>query len=229
MDAKKPKLVERQRDPAGEHILFSARQCSKIAKQGGDAVSDLPDRDVDRVGRYRAHRAEVAIGGELVPEGDCELRDTIKNPDYVTVDASRARLELASHAGVLELALDASDTIDSKNSLEKMMAHQMALLHRQIMTLGGRLDDIALPSFPAREDFQQRNVEICRVANAIARMTAAFQSGLLALHRARSGGHQIVTVQHVHVGDGGQAVVAGKLGAGGGLQKRARGSAKNDR
>jgi hypothetical protein len=227
MDTKKPKLVERQREPAGDHILFSARQCSKIAKQGGDAVSDLPDGDVDRVGRYPARRTEVGIGGELAPEGDCELRDTVKNPDYVTVDASRARLELASHAGVLELALDASDTIDSKNSLEKMMVHQMAVIHRHIMKLAARMDDIAL-QFPRREEFRD-NVEMCRIAGSMARLSAAYQSGLLALHRARSGGHQVVTVQHVHVGDGGQAVVAGKLGAGGSLQKRARGSAKNDR
>jgi hypothetical protein len=47
------------------------------------------------------------------------LRDTVTNPDYVTVDASRDRLNLTDLAGVLELALDALDSIDAKNSLEK--------------------------------------------------------------------------------------------------------------
>jgi hypothetical protein len=36
------------------------------AKQGGDALSDLAQRDVDRVGRYPVP-AEMGTGGELVP------------------------------------------------------------------------------------------------------------------------------------------------------------------
>ena len=151
------------------------------------------------------------------------------NPDYVTVDASRDRLELARLAGVLELALDASDSIDPKNSLEKMMAHQMAVLHRSIMRLATRMDDLTL-QFPHHEGFQQRNVEICRLAATVARLTASYQSGLLALQRVRAGGRQVVTVQHVHVGDGGQAVVAAKIGGkgGGGMPaKRRRGDRGN--
>ena len=77
------------------------------------------------------------------PQGD--LRDTVTNPDYVTVDASRDRLHLADSAGVLELALDASDSIDAKNSLEKMLVHQMATVHRSVMKLAIRLEDMQLP------------------------------------------------------------------------------------
>jgi hypothetical protein len=46
------------------------------------------------------------------------------------------------------------------------------------------------------------------------------QAGFLALTRARHGGPQHLTVQHVHVNDGGQAVVAAKLKPG----RRRRGS-----
>jgi hypothetical protein len=113
-----PLVQVNKRERAGEHILFNARIRSKLAKQGSDALSDLAHRDVDHSGRYPAP-AEIGTGGELVP-AEPDLRDTVKNPDYVTVDASRDRLALASGAGVLEMALDASDTIDSKNSLEKI-------------------------------------------------------------------------------------------------------------
>jgi hypothetical protein len=147
-----PLVREPKRERAGEHILFNARTRSKLAKQGGDALSDLAQRDVDRVGRYPVP-AEMGTGGELVP-AEPDLRDTVKNPDYVTVDASRDRLALASGAGVLEMALDASDTIDPKNSLEKMLVHQMAVLHRQIMRLSTRMEDLSI----VRSDgFQQRN------------------------------------------------------------------------
>jgi len=196
---------------AGEHVLFMAGIRSELSKKGGDALSDLEQRDVDRIGRYPAS-AEIGTGGELVPT-DQGLRDTVKNPDYVTVDASRDRLALANRAGALELALDASDTVDPKNSLEKMLVHQMAVLHRQTMKLAARMDDFSLLPL---EGLQQRSVELCRLGATVARLAAAYQSALLALQRTRSGGRQVVTVQHVHVGDGGQAVVAAKIGTKGG-------------
>jgi hypothetical protein len=39
-------------------------------------------------------------------------------------------------------------------------------------------------------------------------MMDAFQGGMLALAKIRSGGQQVVVVQHVAVGDGGRAMVA---------------------
>jgi hypothetical protein len=38
-----------------------------------------------------------------------------------------------------------------------------------------------------------------------------FQHGLLTIAKVRSGGKQTVVVQHVNVGDGGQAMVAGQM------------------
>jgi hypothetical protein len=124
---------------------------------------------------------------------------------------------------VLELALDASDTVGAKNSLEKMLVHQMAVLHRSIMKLTARMDDMQLPMpFPRLGESQERerNQEICRLACTVARLTASYQSGLLVLQRVRSGGRQVVTVQHVHVAEGGQAVVAAKIGGGRGAGQR---------
>ena len=200
--------VQRERERAGEHLLFMAGVRSKLAKRGGDALSDLTHGDVERDGRYPAS-AEIGTGGELVP-ADPELRDTVTNPGYVTLDASRDRLALANLAGVLELALDASDTVAPKNSLEKMLVHQMAVLHRQTMKLSVLMDDLSL-RLPL-EGLQHRTEEVFRLGLAVARLAAAYQSGLLALQRVRSGGKQVVTVQHVHVADGRQAVVAAKLG-----------------
>ena len=136
--------VERERDRAGQHLLFQAGVRSKLAKKGGDALSDLANRDIERDGRYPA-AAEIGTGGELVPRAPelPKLRDTVTNPDYVAVDASRDRLALAHLAGVLELALDASDTVVPKNSLEKMLVHQMAVLHRQTMKLSALMDDLS--------------------------------------------------------------------------------------
>lgn len=45
-------------------------------------------------------------------------------------------------------------------------------------------------------------------------MNTSFQQGMLTLQKMRTGGRQVVTVQHVQVNNGGQAVVAGQIGQG---------------
>jgi hypothetical protein len=59
-----------------------------------------------------------------------------------------------------------------------------------------------------------QSIEAARMAGAAARMMDTFQRGLLTLDRLRNGGRQVVTVQHVNVGDSGQAVVAGEVSTG---------------
>ncbi len=156
----------------------------------------------------------IGAGGELVPLRDDAaelpvLFDTVQHPDLVTAKASETRLDLAAKAGALELAVDAADTIKPRNSLEKMLAHEVAAAHRVAMALAAR----AASHCEHANDFQQANrqfhaIESARAANAAARMMTAFQDGLLTLQRLRTGGRQVVTVQHVQV-NGGQAIVTG--------------------
>ncbi len=163
-------------------------------------------------------RTEIGAGGELI---DTENRldalgvlNTIANPDYVTAAASRYRLDLANQAASLDLALDAADSIRAQDSLEKMLVHQMAVLHRSMMKASSRmnedLDRVGVLDEGTRD---AANVRACRLAGAISRMSASYQQGLLTLQRKRSGGNQHVTVKHIHqqvnVTEGGQAVVAG--------------------
>jgi hypothetical protein len=64
------------------------------------------------------------------------------------------------------------------------------------------------------------------VTNATARAMAAFNDAALTLQRLRTGGKQVVTVQHVTVKEGGQAVVAQNMkpsGKTGGRKRRGRG------
>jgi hypothetical protein len=55
--------------------------------------------------------------------------------------ASRDRLALASQAGSLSLALDAADTIQAQDGLEKMLVHQMAVLHYGMMRAAARMNE----------------------------------------------------------------------------------------
>jgi hypothetical protein len=141
--------------------------------------------------------------------------DTVREqPDMLAATASRNRMELTGNA--LTLATDAAESIKARNSLEKMLAHQLAATHR----LGMMFADHAARILERHHHIpmgQTQSVEVCRLANAAARMMGAYQDGLTALDRTRRGGRQTVKVvhQHVAVGSGGQAVVAGSMKAGG--------------
>jgi hypothetical protein len=131
--------------------------------------------------------------------------DTLQNPNMISVIASEHRLDLAACVGsrVAESAVDAAESVQAGNSLEKMLCHQMAAAHRASMKLIARsLDLSGVP------------VEMARLSNAAARMIQVYQEGLLTLHKIRTGGKQTVVVQHVQVSEGGQAVIAGTVSSG---------------
>lgn len=85
--------------------------------------------------------------------------------------------------------------IEPKDQIEAMLAAQMAAVHNATMTFARRLahvDNIA----------QQDSAE--RAFNKLAR---TFAAQVEALKRYRTGGQQNVTVKHVTVNEGGQAIV----------------------
>ena len=222
---------------AGQMVLGAARVAAEAASHRGDRVRmDYAQRLTADVQKRIAHApdymGEVGVGGELVPASIMgensrmlELADTVRDPSYITVDASRDRLDLAHGAAALESALDAAESINASNSLEKMLAHQLAAGHRSAMKLVAETNRQADYLANVRGEEQERvNVQVTRLAGATARMMTTFQQGLLTLQRMRTGGQQVVTVQHVQVNHGGQAVVAGSV-EGGSRPLKARGAA----
>jgi hypothetical protein len=132
-------------------------------------------------------------------------------PDMLAIDASRQRMELADKAKVLELGLDAAATTQAENSLEKMLAHQMAAAHTAAMEAQAAALDLMHRFKHTGYAHQLLSIEACRMMNASARMMDTFQHGMLTLAKVRSGGQQTVVVQHIDVGAGGQAMVAGQV------------------
>jgi hypothetical protein len=162
--------------------------------------------------------------------------DTVReHPGMVTARASHTRLALTGDAIIL--AADAANSVNAANSLEKMLVHQLAASHRLGMKfidkagmLLGRFD-LGLSGLRSPTELQAYSVEAARLANAGARMMSAYTDALLALDRIRRGGRQTVKVihQHVAVGPGGQAVVAGSIAAGGPGRRKGRGRKQNGR
>lgn len=151
---------------------------------------------------------DVGPGGEIVNEQVMGLghkrhviRETLREgADRIAADASlrRADLLMQPSFNAVAMGIDAADAIGASNSLEKMLAHQMAVAHEAAL----RILDQALGY-----EGQRNPVEGCRLANTAARLMSVYQDGLMTLQRLRTGGSQTVTVQHVNVQAGAQAVI----------------------
>jgi hypothetical protein len=219
---------------ASDYALGAARIEAEVAARPGDSLNNADLRLAEGWREFAFEPVpdsllQIGAGGELVPASHdgagLELRNTVESPHYVTADASRERLDLAQRAGALELGLDAAETLAARNSLEKMLAHQLAATHASSMKLTEQLNRCVEKMDVLNPEVRERaNVQGSRLAGAIARINTSFQQGLVTLQRLRTGGQQVVTVQHVEVRDGGQAVVAGSLGRRS-RKRKARGTA----
>ena len=110
----------------------------------------------------------------------------------------------------LNFMLSMATGIEPKDQMEAMLAAQMAAVHMQMMTFARRLSnaDTYLESEMAEKAF-----------NKLAR---TFATQMEDLNRYRGKGQQKMTVEHVHVHDGGQAIV-GQVAQGGGATEKDRG------
>ena len=224
------KTAPRGRMRGGDMLIGAERiraEASLARSLGGLSMAD----DWEARARSLVEAPERGSGGELLPSDafgiDRTLRNTLDNPDYVAADASRDRLQLAHDAGVLELAADTADTIQAENSVERMLAHQLASAHHSTMSLSQQLNSCPerLQDAGHEPSREAANVQATRLAGAIARMMGAYQSGALTMHRLKTGGRQHMTVKHLHVTkveDGGQAIVAGEMKVGTGSKNRRR-------
>src|SRR5438093_5250639 len=95
----------------------------------------------------------------------------------------------------LNFMLSVIKGIEPRDQLEAMLAAQMAAVHVASMTLARRLANV--------EDIPQQD----SAERAFNKLTRTFAMQMEALKRYRTGAEQKVTLQHVSVAEGGQAIV----------------------
>ncbi len=174
-------------------------------------------REQAALGRQVARRAAEAtprmkvLNGGKVPEispdhphsavGYALLMEALRTADVDFVNGLLGQLVNAGskgrqiYEGGLNFMLSIIKGIKPKDQLEAMLAAQMAAIHVATLTFARRLAHV-------ENIAQQDSAE--RALNKLAR-TYAMQ--MEALKRYRTGGEQKVTVQHVSVSEGGQAIV----------------------
>ena len=195
-EAEQLREIGRELEELGHPGAFENLQAERLERQAEELLK--PTGEVVKGG---GEALDLEASGLAQQWG---LIETLRHPDSVSLSASQDRLDWITEAGVLEAALDAAKSFQAANSLEKMLTHQMAATHRAAMKLLARgLEDRMPP------------VEMARLTNAAARMMDNYQAAFITLQRVRTGGRQTVVVQHVQVSEGGQAVIAGNVKAGG--------------
>jgi hypothetical protein len=119
------------------------------------------------------------------------------------VNASLFQIQSASRSpwgGISELAMNAAlATIEAaapRDEIEAALAVQMACTHTAAMAVLAKLD-VAFAS----------EKHVAAFGSAAARLMRAYATQVEVLRRLRHGGQQVVRVEHVHVNEGGQAVI----------------------
>jgi hypothetical protein len=169
--------------------------------------------EIKKQGIARVKDGVQANGEAVCPWSERYPHETITIRELAAVEASldRSRLLLQSGTDVAAMALDAANSIQAADSLERMLAHQMAAAHKLAMELMGQVC------------YEQNAAAQAKRLNAAARCMAVYQQGLLALHKVRQNGQQRITVQYVNVSNGGQAVIGNiEKDIGGDVQRNPR-------
>ena len=131
------------------------------------------------------------------------MKDAFGTASSAFVDASLHQLIAAARlpgGGISEIAVNASlafiEGAKPADEIECALVIQMACTHAAALAVLGRLGGAHGPD---------RNV--AAKACAAARLLRAYAAQVEALRRLRNGGSQFVRVEHVHVNEGGQAVI----------------------
>jgi hypothetical protein len=212
-----PKLDTKSRraETARRNAGVERRLAQHAGFEAAAQVEDAQRLEGVAVALMKPATAPIVRCGEVTcvpgePGPSREIADTLNNPDQAAIDASISRTDLllATQADIVALAVDAAASAKADNSLAKMLAHQLALIHTLAMKTGSRALEFEKRQGASGEGFKQTDsVELGRLAQATSRLISTFQDGLVTLQRVRNGGAQTVTVRHVTVQAGGKAVI----------------------
>jgi hypothetical protein len=176
----------------GKSPAEKSNQQSNPAERSGHSIGVAPKS----LGRFPM--VKVLENGAIGL--NCDLKKALgTTDDYFVQGIIRQLARLTPDGRIAEdqlnFMLSIIKEINPRNQLETMLGAQMATVHAATMTVGQRL---AQAETPPEQDSAER---------ALNKLARTFTIQMEALQRYRSGGEQTVTVQHVSVNEGGQAIV----------------------
>lgn len=174
-----------------EHSVLRKHVARREAQPPAPRLKVLKDRKPVRIS---LDHSDAAVGGGLLAEAlsTADL-DFVQGLLDQLINVGRRGDQVDEDA--INFVLSVVKGIKPNDQLEVMLAAQMAAIHMATMRFARRLANVE--NIP-----QQDSAE--RALNKLAR---TFTTQMEALKRYRTGGEQKVTVQHVSVSEGGQAIV----------------------
>lgn len=170
--------------------------CLVAGRDGRDDTTKLLRklRHSKPTGPEKANNSDLAV--TQPPEHQAITNDLAR---MIETDADAHRWDLLDKLGTdcLAMAVNLANSIKAENSQEMMLCDQLAVAHKTALEL---VDKGML---------EADSIERARTVGVAVKFMDVFQRGLLALQRARTGGEQRITIHHVNVGEGGQAIVGG--------------------
>ena len=131
------------------------------------------------------------------------LKNALGTSSSDFVSASLVQLKAAAQfpgSGISEIGINAAlaqiEALAPQNEVEAALAVQMACTHSAVMAILTKLDN-----------GQGTTDRVARLASTAARLSRAFTMQVEAYRRLRHGGDQYVRVEHVHINEGGQALI----------------------
>jgi hypothetical protein len=166
-----------------------------------------PGRVPARV-RVRLQHVNANVAKAYPPDGEnklwwARLKQALGTESSDFVNTSIFQLQAAARlpcGGISEMALNAAlamiEAAAPRDELEGALAVQMACTHSAAMSVLARLG--------GGHGTERRVVAL---GSAAARLLRAYSAQVEIFRRLRHGGQQLVRVEHVHINEGGQAII----------------------
>jgi hypothetical protein len=158
--------------------------------------------------RVKLLRPDAYVAQTHPPDGDSKdwwqrLNKALGTTSSDFVNASLLQLQAAARSPFgtisethINAALAMVEAAAPKDEIEAALAVQMACTHTAAMAVLAKMEG----AFTSER-------RVVAFASAAARLMRAYATQVEVLRRLRNGGQQYVRVEHVHVNDGGQAVI----------------------
>ncbi len=164
------------------------------------------DRD-EKGGKLKLDHPDDAVGGTLLSSALGS-----ENGDFVNVLINQIANVANKGHGVresdLNFMLSVIAGVEPRDQVEAMLAAQMAATHMATMSFASRLASTTII------------YEAEAAEKAFNKLARTFTTQMEALNRYRGKGQQKMTVEHVHVNEGGQAIIGSVDKGGGGDEKK---------
>jgi len=158
--------------------------------------------------RVKLRRPDAYVSQTYPPDGESKswwrrLKKALGTTSSDFVNASLLQIQAAARSPfgtISEIHINAAlaiiEAASPKDEIEAALAVQMACTHTAAMAVLAKLDS----GFGTER-------RIAAIGSTAARLMRAYATQVEVLRRLRNGGQQFVRVEHVHVNEGGQAVI----------------------